>query len=200
MLPLFLYIINKLNPLTETNWDDGDWEIDGVTYGGGTELVNFDGVYDMVVQIKTDNVVGSETYPHYLLLDFMGWGLWVETLTISFSDPMKYRFTKCHDELEFPTANFPTDVRKIWSISLTNEPDIVITVDVNGVRVAEMSDEFCDMEDWKDNWEQFDFEKAEISIYSSAEDMVDGYKVVVKEGNYMNYFKLNISNLCSSLP
>ena len=174
--------------------------MDGVTYANSEQSLNIKGVHDMVVQIKTDNVVGSETYPHYLLLDFMGWGLWVETLTISFSDPMKYRFTKCHDELEFPTANFPTYARKIWSISLTNEPDIVITVDVNGVRVAEMSADFCDKEGWELGWEIFDIKETEIDVITSTGDMIDGYKVVVKEGNYMNYFKLNISNLCSSLP
>ena len=196
-----LYIINKLNPSTETTWDDVDWKIDGVKTEGGTEYVKIVSVHDMAVQIKTNDVVGSYDY---LDLEYSsGYSYtsrFTEKLTILFSDPISYMFANCHGKRDFPTANFPTDVQKIWSISLTNEPDIVITVDVNEVRVAEMSDEFCDMEDWKDNWKNFDFKEAEISIYSSAEDMVDGYKVVVKEGNYMNYFKLKISSLCSSLP
>ena len=175
-----LYIINKLNPLTETNWDDGDWKIDGVENFDGRQSLNVEGVHDMVVQIKTDNVVGSE---ERLKLEFLG-GSWFETLRISFSNPMTYRFTNCQiDKLEFPTANFPTDVRKIWSISLTNEPDIAITVDVNGVRVAEMSADFCDKEGWKIDWESTDIKETEIYVSTSTVDMIDGYKVVVKEGN-----------------
>ena len=171
--------------------------MDGVTYEDGTESVNVEGVHDMVVQIKTYNVVGSN---EYLRLDYKGDGAWAETLRIIFSDPMTYQFENCRDKLEFPTANFPTDVRKIWSISLTSEPDIVITVDVNGVRVAEMSADFCDKKGWEIGWETFDIKETEIHVLTSTGDMVDGYKVVVKEGNYMNYFKLNISNLCGSLP
>ena len=198
-----LYIINKLNPSTETTWDDDDWIIDGVRIEGGTEFVNVGSVNDMTlmtVQIKTDNVVGSYDYLDLYYVGRGGGYTHAEKLTISFSDPMTYKFINCHGERDFPTANFPTDVQKIWSISLTNDPDIVITVDVNGVRVAEMSADFCDNEDWEDNWKNYDFKKAQIDVYSSVGDMVDGYKVVVKEGNYMNYFKLKISSLCSSLP
>ena len=156
-------------------------------------------VHDMTVQIKTDNVVGSgESFD----MQYVGSGYVADKLIITFDDPITYQFERCHSKTDFPTANFPTDVQKIWSVSLTNEPDVAITVDVNGVRVAEMSADLCDKEDWRNNWKNFDFEKAEVNVYSSAEDTVDGYKVVVKEGNYinMNYFKLKISNLCSSLP
>lgn len=170
--------------------------MDGVKYKGGTEFVKVVSVHDMTVHIKTDTVAG---WGESLVLKFFS-GYTAEKLIIMFDNPMTYQFQNCHATMNFPTANFPTDVQKIWSISLTNDP--VITVDVNGFRLAEMSADFCDYEGWEENWEKFDFEKAEINVYTSTEEMVDGYKVVVKEGNYinMNYFKLKISNLCSSLP
>ena len=73
---------------------------------------------------------------------------------------------------------------------MTDEPDTAITITVNGVRVAELSANFCENINWGKNWKNTDFEAAEIKVSAYGNDVIDGYRVVGKEGNYMIYFKL----------
>ena len=85
---------------------------------------------------------------------------------------------------------FKIAVQKVWTFSLTDEPDTAITITVNGVRVADISAKTCEYSNWGDYWTNTDYEAAEMTVISSSNDLLDGYKVVGKEGNYMIYFKL----------
>ena len=49
-----------------------------------------------------------------------------------------------------------------------------------------MSANSCDKENWRESWTNTDYEEAEIIIRGSNNDLLDGYKVVGKEGNYMS--------------
>ena len=160
--PIFLlYIINKLNPFTELSWDDDDWQIDGIKEGGGTESVKVQDqdVHGVSVQIKTDTISDSGS-DQYLTVFFKSNGQMHEQLHIQFDDRMTYQFLSCNSNaMQFPT-DFPTAVQKIWTFSLTDEPDTAITIDINGVRLAEMSANSCDKENWRESWTNTDYEEA----------------------------------------
>ena len=80
-----LYIINKLNPLTEISWDDDDWQIDGIKEADGTQAViveNNQDVHGVAVQIKTDTISGSGISS--LTVHFQSNGKVLESLKIYF--------------------------------------------------------------------------------------------------------------------
>ena len=82
-------------------------------------------------------------------------------------------------------------VQKFWKSEQVYFYRAPPTITVNGVRVADISANFCENLNWGKKWKNTDFEAAEIKVSAFGNNVIDGYRVVGKEGNlYMIYFKL----------
>jgi len=166
---------------SETSWDDDDWKIDGIDKDDFSEGVLVQGGDEMTLQIRTDSKPGGAARRSYLRVDVKSDGASRAGFNIYFGDPMTYNIPGCYNyEKEFSADTFPTSVQKVWTISLTGELEPALTVDVNGVRVAEMSSDFCTEDGWKEKLANIDYEAAEFKVQSDF-DTIDGYMVVDKE-------------------
>ena len=94
---------------------------------------------------------------------------------IYFTSTTKYRLEYCnYSRTNFP-SNLPSEVEKIWRITLDRTAGIRLKIHCNGVEVLNIliSDNTCSYSDWRKYWSR-DVEK--IDFYPSSDTASDYYR------------------------
>ena len=97
--------------------------------------------------------------------------VWVGGVEISFTSNPQYWLYYCSSSpTNFP-SNLPSEVDKIWRITLDKTAGIRLIMHCNGVEVLNilMSDNTCDDSVWREYWSR-DAEKIYFSVYDTASD------------------------------
>ena len=125
------------------------------------------------LEIKTNSTLGSKDRV---------W-LWFCTtqredvggVEIYFTSTPQYYLPYCnYSKTNFP-SNLPSEVDKIWRITLDKTAGIRLKIDCNGVEVVNilMSDDTCRDSDWREYWRDYwsrDVEKMYFSVSDTASD------------------------------
>ena len=121
------------------------------------------------VYIKTESVTGG---PDQLDLNFFtSEGTFSGGLIIYFWNPPHYGILECLTSTRQFPENLPTDVNKVWKVTLTKTSDIRLVVHCNDVEVVDhlIADSHCDDSNWSGKWGQ-ELQKIKFGSTDSASD------------------------------
>ena len=94
----------------------------------------------------------------------------VGRVEIYFTSTPQYDLWYCSSWTNFP-SNLPSEVNKIWRVTLDKTAGIRLKIHCNGVEVLNilMSDNTCSDSRWRKYWSR-DAEKIYFSVYDTASD------------------------------
>ena len=107
------------------------------------------------LEIKTDSTIGSGdqvyVYFHTSERDYVGY------IQISFSSPPWYHIGHCTSSWTYFPVSLPSDVEKVWRITLNRNSGIRLLIHCNNIEVVNilMSDNTCNYESsnyWTTYW------------------------------------------------
>ena len=138
-----------------------------------------------LLELKTDSSLGSDEKVNVWF--FTESGETAGGFVFIFADPPQYKLRSCKSyRTDFPTE-LPTDLYKVWRISLTRTSDIRLVIHCNGVEVLNfvLLDTTCvDFPDWRDFWN-----KDIKQIRFHEEDTASDYYRLKGRGSCMNNIK-----------
>ena len=120
------------------------------------------------LEIKTDSTPGSEDQVYVRF--YTTQGEYAGGVGIYFTFTPQYRLYYCSSRTNFP-SNLPSEVDKIWRITLDKTAGIRLRIHCNGVEVLNtlLSDNTCSYSYWRKYWSR-DVEYIDFLPYDTASD------------------------------
>ena len=106
------------------------------------------------LEIKTDSTIGSGDHVYVRFYTSGGRGIYVGRVQISFSSTPQYEISPCmYGWTNFP-VRLPTEVEKVWRITLNRNSGIRLLIHCNNIEVVNilMSSSTCSDSSWSKYW------------------------------------------------
>ena len=141
------------------------------------------------LEIKTDSTIGSEdeVYVYFYTSgrDLVGY------VQLRFSSTPEYYIWPCIDWTNFPVS-LPTEVEKVWRITLNRNSGIRLLIHCNNVEVLNilMSDSTCSSSSWSTYWSRT---VGNVRFWAPSSDTASDYYRAGEPGTNF-YTNKNIDN------
>ena len=155
-----------------------------LTFTGWTQVQRYEYITadleTSILELKTDSSLGSD---EKVKVEFStDSGVRVGGVILHFADPPQYKIRNCNFGTDFSTT-LPTEVNKVWKISLTRTSYIRLVIHCNEEEVVNvtLSDTTCNTEisEWSDTWN-----KDIKQIRFEEDDTASDYYRIKGRGSY----------------